>query len=666
MRRRVGLLGTVLALLIPGLLSGAGPSGAQEAPDSRPRLVAQTPWVAEDQPFSMAFAVHGGLPADGTIELTLYGAITDRETLIRSGTDPTRLGDVRDVLSVPTALVPRGRDGAFRLRLATDGSNAGLPVADPGVYPLAVAVAAADGTTGPPMLTFVVRTAEDAATTPLLTAVVLPLHAPPAFGPDGRPVVSDRARRLLEVRAGLLDKYDDVPLTVVPTPETLAAVARVDPILLASVRAALADRHVVGGPYVRLDLAAFSGVPDLADPLQDQFQAGDRTLRRVLRKDIDQRTWVGAGNPTTDAIDALARAGIDRALFRQESVTGATVPINEPVVVAGATGQTIDAVLADAVLRAHVNGTGDPVLMAHRALADLALLSAPPDEGGIATDDGQAGVVLELTATRPLPAAFLDTLLEGLQAGGPTRAVSLAGLLDDDPLGDPGVEPGPVVDGIALSGQDLTAYGRNLAITRQTVDGYASFAGQADPLTRDLRRRLLVSGAVDLTESRRGAYLRSVSHAIADQTADVAITDDETVTLTSREGDIPLTIRNDTGAPVEVRLSFDSDNKLEFPDGATQRLRLDEGPNRVEVPVVARASGAFPLRITATSPDGVLTVSRARVTVRSTAVSGVGLVLSIGALLVLVVWWASHWRTARRNRRLVDPGTGNPPEPAPV
>ncbi|MET0802669.1 MAG: hypothetical protein ABW009_02140, partial [Acidimicrobiales bacterium] len=156
-----------MALLIPGLLSGAGPAGAQEAPDSRPRLVAQTPWVAEDQPFSMAFAVHGGLPADGTIELTLYGAITDRETLIRSGTDPTRLGDVRDVLSVPTALVPRGRDGAFRLRLATDGSNAGLPVADPGVYPLAVAVAAADGTTGPPMLTFVVRTAEDAATTPL-------------------------------------------------------------------------------------------------------------------------------------------------------------------------------------------------------------------------------------------------------------------------------------------------------------------------------------------------------------------------------------------------------------------------------------------------------------------------------------------------------------------
>ena len=666
MRRRVGLLGILLAVLVPALLGGAGPSGAQEVPAHRPHLVAQTPWVAEDQTFSLAFALEGGLPQDGTLELTLYGALTSREALIRGGTDPALLGDIRDTLSVPTALVPRGRDNAFRLRLATDGSNAGLPLADPGVYPLALAVAAADGTTGPRMLTFIVRTAEDAAATPLLTAVVLPLHAPPSYGPDGRAVVSDRARRLLEVRAGLLDKYEDVPLTVAPTPETLAAVAGVDPGLMATVRSALAGRHVVGGPYVRLDLAAFSGVPELADPLQDQFQAGDRTLRRVLRQDIDHRTWVGAGNPTTNAIDALARAGIDRGLFRHESVTGTTVPIDEPVLVTGATGQTIDAALADPVLRAHVNGTGDPVLMAHRALADLALLSAPPDEGGIATDDSEAGVALELTANRPLPAAFLDTLLEGLRAGGPTRAVTLAGLLDADPPGGPGVEPGPVVEGIALSGQDLTAYGRNLAITRETVDGYASFAGQADPLTRDLRRRLLVSGAIDLTESRRASYLRSVSQAISARTAAVAITDDETVTLTSREGDIPLTIRNDTGAPVEVRLAFDSDNKLEFPDGASQRLRLDEGPNRVEVPVVARASGAFPLRITATSPDGVLTVSRARVTVRSTAVSGVGLVLSIGALLVLVVWWASHWRSARRNRRLVDPDTGNPPEPAPV
>jgi hypothetical protein len=43
------------------------------------------------------------------------------------------------------------------------------------------------------------------------------------------------------------------------------------------------------------------------------------------------------------------------------------------------------------------------------------------------------------------------------------------------------------------------------------------------------------------------------------------------------------------------------------------------------------------------------------VTVRSTFVSGVGVVLSVVSLLFLVVWWGLHWRSTRRNRRLVDP-----------
>ena len=205
-----------MLVLGTGLLGAGGPAEAQTAPTRRPHLVSQTSWVAEDQPFSLSFAVDGDLPADGTVELTLYGAVTSREPLIRGAADPSLLGDVRDTLSVPTALVPGGRDDAYRLRLATDGSTAGLPVADPGVYPLALAVAGPDGTPGPPMLTFIVRTAEDAAATPLLTAVVLPLHAPPSYGPDGRAVVSERARRLLEIRADLLDKYDDVALTVAP------------------------------------------------------------------------------------------------------------------------------------------------------------------------------------------------------------------------------------------------------------------------------------------------------------------------------------------------------------------------------------------------------------------------------------------------------------------
>ncbi len=670
-RRRLRRAALVLAALAPTVLGAGGSATAQTPPGPVPRLVGQSPWVADDQPFTLAFTYAGGLPEGGSVELTLYGAVTSRETIVRGAADPTLLGDIRDALSVPATIVPPRRDGVSRIRLATDGTDFGLPVADPGVYPLTVAVADADGTTGRSMLTFVVRPPDDAATTPLRVSVVLPLHAAPSLEPDGTSDLGGRPRRILDVRSGILERHDDVPVTVAATPELLDAAAREEPALLNRVRAAVASRHVVTGPYVRLDLAAFAGVSDLGDALVDQFEAGNRTLRRLLRRPADARTWVGAGNPTTPALDALAQAGFDRALFREESVSGSATT-DEPLVVTGATGVTMDAVLADSALRAYVNGTSDPVLMAHRTIADLALQAAPPDDGGVGVEDTNAGVVVELPANRPLPAAYLDTLLAGLARRGPLRPVSLAALFDENLLGSPGIEPGPVVEGIPLAGQDLTAYGTNLVATQATVDGYTSFAGGADPFGEDLRRRLLVSGSIDLTENQRGAYLRAVSEDIQARTAGVRITDDETVTLTSREGDIPITLFNETGGPVQVELTFDSDNKLDFPDGATQRLRLAEGPNRVQVPVEARASGSFPLRITATSPDGVLTVGRAQITVRSTAFSGVGLVLSIGALLVLVVWWARHWRTARRNRRLVDPddlervGSGNAEVPAPV
>lgn len=644
-----------LALVLVPAITGARPAGAQ-APTVPPlHLVGQTTWVAEDQPFDVALRVTAGLPVDGTVEITLYGAVTSRETLVLGAADPSSLGAIRDTLSIPTALVPQGENGAYRLRLATDGSAAGLPVSAPGVYPVAIAVAGPDGVAGEPLVTFLVRTPEDAGATALATAVVLPIHAAPSYPPDGPPVVGEGLRRLVEVRSGLLERYPQVPLTVVPTPETLDALAQADPDLLGTLREAVADRHVVAGTYVRLDLAAWAADNELTGALEDQFEAGARALRRTLGRRTDQRTWAGQGNPTTAAIDALADAGIDRALFRQEAVTpiDGEAPVTEPVVVTGVTGQSIDAVLADPAVRAHVNGTVDPVLMAHRALADLALLAAPPDDGGVATDDGDAGVAVELAANRPLPAAFLNTLLQGLALGGPLRPVTLAALFDTDPAGEPGPEPGPSVGGGPAAGQDLSAYGRNLAVTRQTVRGYATFAGRADPLVADLQRRLLVSGALELPEVQRGAYLSAVSQDIRSRTAEVRITDDETVTLTSRSGNIPVTIHNDTGGPVDVVLAFDSDNKLEFPDGATRRLSLAEGPNQIEVPVVARTSGSFPLRITATSPDGVLTVGRARLTVRSTVVSGVGLVLSIGAGLVLVGWWARHWHSTRRNRRLI-------------
>jgi hypothetical protein len=82
-------------------------------------------------------------------------------------------------------------------------------------------------------------------------------------------------------------------------------------------------------------------------------------------------------------------------------------------------------------------------------------------------------------------------------------------------------------------------------------------------------------------------------------------------------------------------------------------LVLEPGNLTLTIPVRARASARFPLRASLLSPDGV-ELRRSRFTIISTVFSGVGIVLSIGAGLFLLLWWGSHWRTARRDRRLVE------------
>ena len=77
--------------------------------------------------------------------------------------------------------------------------------------------------------------------------------------------------------------------------------------------------------------------------------------------------------------------------------------------------------------------------------------------------------------------------------------------------------------------------------------------------------------------------------------------------------------------------------------------RLGSPTNVVDVKVRTRASGVFKVGVAFASPDRGLLLSSGEVDVRSTATSVVGIVLSLGAVLVLVVWWL---RTSRKRRAL--------------
>jgi hypothetical protein len=171
---------------------------------------------------------------------------------------------------------------------------------------------------------------------------------------------------------------------------------------------------------------------------------------------------------------------------------------------------------------------------------------------------------------------------------------------------------------------------------------------------RSLDDSLLLATGADTPDDQRDAYVDRVNGIVGDLRDLITAPSTFRITLTSRSSEIPLNLTNNSGRPVNVRIELESE-QLEFPDGDVMTETLQPGGTPIRIPVRTRASGAFPLVITVTSPDGSVVLERARFDIRSTAVSGVGLVLSIGAGLFLAIWWARHWRKTRRSRRLVPP-----------
>ncbi len=639
--------------------SAAGATTTTGAPEpDAPTLLLerQTTWVAPGDPYTVRVRATGEVPDGAVIEADVHEVTASRSDFAAQAAG----GELGDVIGDVGARPLSGDDPPeAAVRFATDGDAdpaAGefdAEIDESGVYPVEVRLVH-EGAVLDRLVTHLVRLPGSTSEAPALqVAVVLPVDAGPGIAPSGRrrvdPVGEDRLTALLDA---LLD-HPDLPLTVVPTPDTVAGLSGSSS--LTRLRRAVDGRQVVSSQYVPVDLSAWVSA-GLDEDIARQTTAGDAALAEHLVERPDRRTAVADATLSPDALTRLEELGADQVVVPSNALapvdpTAFPTTVAQPFGVLDGDGNVARAVAADAALAAHVDSTGDPVLDATNLLTDLAVLwfDRPTQQRGVA-----------VTLPRrwdPSP-AFLETLLSGLGASSivtPATVDELFTRVPDATAGGADDPDGPLLVR-TLAPQpapSLGSYPEVLPLTRLTAEGFASMAGRDNPVVTSMQRRLLVSGSADFGRAQRRAYLDAISRQIDRASAAVVAPESGNVTLTSRDGSIPLNLSNENLYDVTVRLRFDSD-KLTFPDGDTVIVHLPASTvTSLDIAVRARSSGTFPLRLVVTSPDEIVVVSRSRFTVRSTAVSGVGLVLSVGAGLFLALWWASHFRRVRRARKLV-------------
>ncbi len=659
-RRATRTAAAGLALVTAGLLTAPPATPSADAQRSaRLDLVAQTTWVGDD-PAVIDLRVLGA-PADARLDIRLHSPARRRSEFVDGldGTPPGRIDGHWRIDDLGAASIGAGDVVSI---VVPDDEIGELLRSRAGAHPLVIDLVAGDAVLDR-LVTHLLVVRPDPEDVPLDVAVLAALGAPLGIEPDGTHRLDRDAVAVLHDRALVLAAHPDVPVTVDLRPETLTT-ARVvgDTTTLTDVADATAHAALVRRPWVDLDEAAWL-LADGRDVVDEGYRRGAAALDEILDRSAGTVGILdGDAGPAT--VGLLADLGVDTVIVDPDRLSGldpARVDgtVVRPFELGDGRGGGLGAVAADPALAEAITGD-DAELAAHRVLAELLTIA-------VHQPTRTRGVVVDARGADPVA---LDLLLDGLRSASALRPVTVAevaslpparadGLDRDGPVLRPRLRPGAAPD------LRLPLFDRRLTTAR--VDAFASLVestGGLESVIDPLRERIAASDEAALDDRERSVYLTGVRDTVDASTAEVRIVDTGRVTLTAHRAPVPLTIANDHSLPLTVQIDLAAD-KLRFPEGDSRIVVLEPGLNELSVLVDAPGSGDARLRVTVRAPRGDLVLARGDVDIRSTALSGVGLIISVVALAVLAGWWIRSILGERRDRPAASVGgpagdTGEP------
>jgi hypothetical protein len=147
-----------------------------------------------------------------------------------------------------------------------------------------------------------------------------------------------------------------------------------------------------------------------------------------------------------------------------------------------------------------------------------------------------------------------------------------------------------------------------------------------------------------------GSYITSLRTTMRATRDAVTVTTPKSVTLSSRTGAIRIQVRNDSDQDLTVRVRLNS-AKLTLTDPNRIVVLTKGGTTELNVSATTRASGAIPISIWVSTPEGGQSVvDPITISANVNAIAAYGQFVSVALLLLLFAWWWSNRRSARRER----------------
>ena len=586
--------------------------------------------------------------ADDRLEFLLHRRVASRDSF-RSIADGDVIPAVTDSISFRMSRIARDYAGhliAVVPITTSDKQGASLSIPFEGVYPLTIRVV--DSETGDvvtSVLTFLNRRDTTLETPVVPFSTIVSLTGPPSLLPDGTSVITDSARDSVTRLVAFLTTFRS-PVTISIQPEIIASFANsslpTDVELFTKLRDLLRQHTIVNTTFTPSNPSLFAAM-NLSGEFRAQLKFGEKTLNRLLPGvTIQRHTWIAMDNVDPPAMSVLKSAGITSVILMpsaQSLVTSErSLSLLGRVTRAGKEFISVVSPLNGATQSKHAQPAGSERL-AYKIAAELL----------VERDDLLAQENLPTEIKMGVVASFHDAAESGAVVTA-TKALSQSGGFSMSDFGGTFVV-NPITPAVAFAKNstsfDISRAG-SIRATRRDLDATKSMLGPED-VRRETWPSRFSLGTSTITNSP-GAYitsLRTTMRAVRDA---VTVTTPKSVTLSSQTAAIRIQVRNDSDQDLTVRVRLTS-AKLTLTDPSRIVVLTKGGTTELNVSATTRASGAIPISIWVSTPDGnESVVDPITISANVNAIAGYGQLISVSLLLVLLAWWWSNRRSARRER----------------
>ena len=469
------------------------------------------------------------------------------------------------------------------------------------------------------------------------------ITAAPPLQHDGTYVLDRQVVNQLTNLVKTLKNNPEINMSVSLPPATLSGLSQSinpkDEILLLDLkRLAETQLHLISSPFVTSDPESWRLI-NRFDTYNDLLTKGDLQISNHLQIEPDRTFSFISNSAVIETLDALNKVGIKTFITELSHIDpkpGKEKEVDPLILMRGENGNIFKVLVLDKKINSYLTQLTNKKSNIHFLLADLSLL---------ALDETRKEKHIIIKIPNEMSENILNQVFTTIKNFPYLDIKPLPSLVDH-------IEQDQEMDKTKYilwnkSPQDISSRGPNQNLAKAAINAYSKVIGKPHPNTSFLYELLDTSSAHELNENEASKYFTKIYEEIVNVIDGFTSPQNQNVRLTSRKAELPFTLQNNLNHEANVVLILQSDGRISFPEGQTLEVKLNPGTNKIKIPVSSRTSGDSQIRIGIRSPDKehLLQLDSNSLLIRTTRLSGVGILLFVGAVFFLAFWWL-------RSRRL--------------